>query len=131
MLQSTIALFGESEKGDYHIPYHCQNLNQLVDKLGNPPAESRGLFYAVQALLYEHPLIFFRVRDEGFSLNDYWDGLHILETSHFVSQVAAIYMPGLGDVKVMEAFTPLCQTYHSLLITNEKDLYDYLTCQLS
>ena len=128
MSPSTIALFGEAEKGEYNFPYHCQKLDQLVDVLGNPPAESRGLFYAIQSLLYKQHLVFFRVRDEGFSLNDYWDGLHILETNIIAPKLTAICMPGLGDAKVVEAFIPLCQTYHSLLIFNERDFYDYLTC---
>lgn len=123
----TIVLFGEAEKGNYQTPYYCQSLPQLIDNLGNPPAESSGLFYAIQSILYNHPLFFFRVRDEGFSLNDYWNGIHVLQESLFISKVSAICMPGVGDEEVVEAVTPLCKTYHSVLITNEKDLYDYLT----
>ncbi|MES2122361.1 MAG: hypothetical protein V4492_06245, partial [Chlamydiota bacterium] len=64
-----IFLFGEAEKGDYCTPFVCKSLPQLADTFGNPPEESRGLMYAVQAILYERELIYFRVKEEGFSIN--------------------------------------------------------------
>jgi hypothetical protein len=36
-------------------------------------------------------------------------------------------MPGVGDAEIIDATNPICSLYHSLLITTEKDLYDYLT----
>ena len=123
----TIAMFGEAERGDYHTPYFCQTLPQLVDYLGNPPRDSRGLFYAVQALLYNRNLIFLRVREEGFSIQDYLTGVRILQTQELISKVAAICMPGVGEHEIIEAVTPLCLVYHNIIITDEADLYDYLT----
>lgn len=73
----TMALFGEAEKGEYRLPYVCTSLEQLVDNLGNPPAQSKGLFYAIQALLYRRQLIFFRVQEEGFNLPDYLGGVSL------------------------------------------------------
>lgn len=125
----TIALFGEAEKGSYDSPMYCQTLPQLVDQLGNPPQDSQGLFYAVQALLYHHHLFFFRVREEGFSQSDYFLGLRFLQKQDLISQVAAICLPGVGDFEIIEAMTPLCAIYHRILITTESDLYDYLTAQ--
>lgn len=123
----TMALFGEAEKGDYRTGYFCRSLNQLLDSLGNPPPQSRGLFYAVQALLYHRDLIFFRVREEGFSFQDYLLGLSNLQKSTTISSISAICLPGVGDSEIIEAISPICAIHHSILITNEADFYDYLT----
>lgn len=119
-----VALFGEAEKGIYQKPYICRSLGELVEHLGSPPENSEGLYYAVQVLLYEWDLVFFRVQEEGFSQQDYLKGLKKLEKEPFVS---AIYMPGVGDQKIIDATKPLCEMHRISLIMNEKDLYDYLT----
>lgn len=123
----TMALFGEAERGDYRTAYFCHSLPQLVEYLGNPPPESRGLYYAIQALLYKRNLIFFRVREEGFSYQDYLSGLNVLKNQEIITTLAAICLPGVGNSKIIEAITPICDQHHSILITNEADLYDYLT----
>ena len=69
----------------------------------------------------------FRVREEGFSYADYLQGVQILEKKELLSGLNAICLPGVGDVEIIEALTPLCSCYHSLLITDEADFYDYLT----
>lgn len=125
----TIALFGEAERGEFRTAYFCQSLPQLVDYLGNPPPESKGLYYAVQALLYHHQLIFFRVREEGFSLQDYLLGLRLLETDELLTKISAICIPGVGDSEIIRVVTPVCKVNHSILITTESDLYDFLTEQ--
>lgn len=123
----TVALFGEAEKGDYRTAYFCRTLAQLLEFFGNPPPQSRGLYYAVQALLFHRDLIFFRVREEGFSYQDYMMGLNQLQKNDDISNIAAICLPGVGDAEIIEAITPVCALYHSILITNEADFYDYLT----
>ncbi len=123
----TIATFGEAEKGDYHTPYFFHALTELVDILGNPPQESLGLHYAVQALLFKHKLIFFRVQEEGFSSKDYLLGFKQLEKVDHIGHVDAICLPGVGDSLIIEATQNLCRLHKSLLIMTEKDLYDYLT----
>lgn len=123
----TIALFGEAEKGNFQTAYFCQTLPQLVDFLGNPPANSKGLFYAVQALLYHRELFFIRVKEEGFSQQDYFNGLNLLEKQDLFSRLSAVCLPGVGDSGIIHFITPICQTHHSILITTEADLYDYLT----
>lgn len=127
MEMQKIVLFGEAEKGEYRTPYFCRELDQLVEFLGHPPPDSLGLYYAIQALMYKYPLIFFRVKEEGFSLPDYYFGLRLLEHEELARDLVAICVPGIGTGEIMESLTALCQTYHSVLITNEKDLYDYLT----
>ena len=123
----TVALFGEAERGEFHTAYYCQNLEQLDEFFGNPPPNSNGLYYAVQALLFKRNLIFFRVLEEGFSTQDYLTGLRLLEQQELIPQVDAICIPGVGDPELLNALQPLCQHYHSFLITNEADFYDYLT----
>jgi hypothetical protein len=122
----TLALFGEAEKGNYRTAYFCRNLPQLVDFFGNPPPHSRGLHYAVQALLYHRDLIFFRVKEEGFSYQDYLTGLNLLQRQN-ISQISAICLPGVGNSEILDAIAPICALYHSILITNEADFYDYIT----
>ena len=125
---SAIVLFGEAQKGMYRAAYYCQTLDQLSDSLGEPPhAEAKGLIYAVQTLLYQYHVVFFRVHEEGFSTNDYISGLATLEKKELFPKISAICMPGVGDKEIIEATDLICATYKSLLIMNQEDLYDYLT----
>lgn len=123
----TIALFGEAEKGEFRTAYYCQNLEELDQFFGNPPPSSRGLFYAVQALLFNRNLIYFRVNEEGFSVQDYLSGADMLGQQQLLAHLDAICIPGVGDPQVINAMQPLCDKYHSILITSEADFYDYLT----
>lgn len=123
----TVALFGEAEKGEFRTPCFCSSIVQLLESFGQPPPHTQGIFYAVQALLFHHPLIFFRVREEGYSYADYMQGVETLRRKELSSGLSAICLPGVGDAEIIEALHPLCMRYHSLLITNEADLYDYLT----
>lgn len=127
MTNFTIALFGEAEKGDFHYAYHVQSLPQLIDSVGNPPNESRGLAFAIQTILYHHDLLFFRVREEGFSIQDYIQGLKFLEMPDLQSPIHAICIPGVGDKEIIEPTISICKKLHSILITTESDFYDYLT----
>lgn len=127
MKPSLIAWFGEAEKGEYHIPYPISTLDELVERLGHPPMHSRGLFYAVQSLLFHHSLLFFRVKEEGFSVGDYLLGFKCLQQSPHIEDVKAIGVPGVGDMEVIEAITPIITFHRQILIVSEKDLYDYLS----
>jgi|SRR5579863_3633140 hypothetical protein len=126
-MRHTIFLFGEAEKGEFCTPHLCRSLPQLAETFGNPPEESLGLLYAVQALLFERNLIYFRVQEEGFSTCDYMRGLCLLKNKEAFHPLTAICMPGVGDAEIIDATSPICSLHHSLLITSEKDLYDYLT----
>jgi hypothetical protein len=123
----TIALFGEAEKGEYRMAYFCDSLPELVENLGNPPSDSKGLHYAIQVLLYHRHLIFFRVKEEGYSIQDYMLGLRFLENRQLIPQLSAVCMPGVGDAQVIHAGSDICNLYKSLLVINESDLYDYIT----
>lgn len=123
----TVAHFGEAQKGDYHIPYLCQNLTQLEGLLGHPPPSSRGLFFAVQSLLYERQVLFFRVSEEGFSMRDYLAGFQTLADIGAKEPIAAVCVPGVGSHEIYSALIELCETLKSIVIATEADLYDYLT----
>jgi len=126
-MQRVVVLFGEAEKGQCKKPYILRELPQLMDALGNPPPESEGLFFAIQALLYEREIIYFRVQEEGFSKVDYFCGLKYLKNKDKIKQVHAVCMPGVGDREILDATQPVCEIHKSHLITTQKDLYDYLT----
>lgn len=127
METSTIALFGEAEKGEYQKGVFCQELTDLLDLFGNPPPDSKGLYYATQALLFHYPCVYFRVEEEGFSIHDYLKGLAILKDSPLIKTISAICTPGLGDKNIINAILPICYANHQILITNESDLFDYLS----
>lgn len=123
-MRHIVALFGESEKGQFKKPYILHELPQLIDLLGNPPAESEGLFFAIQALLYQREVIYFRVEEEGFSRSDYMLGFKHLEE---LKQLNALCLPGVGDAEILEASQRICEIHKSHIISTQKDLFDYLT----
>ncbi len=129
MTRHTLFLFGAAEKGEKCKPIHCSSIEQLLEFLGNPPESSEGISYAIQALLFQHGLIYFRVSEEGFSSDDYIVGLKLLRKKEIGMPLHAICMPGVGDQELIQAATPICLLYKSILIITAKDLYDYLTTQ--
>lgn len=129
-MRHAIVLFGEAEKGDFCTPIYCKSLPQMVDALGHPPQDTRGLYYAVQALLYDRELFFFRVKEEGFSRTDYMRGLKLLQSNELFMPLTAICMPGMGDSEIIHATHSICELYKSFLIIDERDFYDYLTTKI-
>lgn len=127
MKTHTIALFGETEKGEFHTPYYCHSLDDLIENFGNPPQNTQGLYCAIQALLYKRNLLFFRVQEEGFSDEDYLDGLDILYKQTSIENISAIYLPGVGSSKILSATLDLCKQKKFIVIVNRFDFYDYLT----
>jgi len=126
-MKSTVLLFGAAEKGELGIPLICRSLPQLLQTIGNPPKETLGMHYAIQALLYNQELIFCRVKEEGFSVRDYTKGLTLIRNEYPDFPVKAIFLPGVGNQGIIEATLDVCNLYKSLLVVTEKDLYDYLT----
>lgn len=128
-MQPVVALFGEAEKGNFQTPHFCRTLLQLVETLGEPPEATDGLFCAVQAILYEHTIIYFRVQEEGFSTQDYFWGLHYLSRQDppQLPALHALCLPGVGNAAILQAIAPVQARYHSILLMTQRDLYDYLT----
>ncbi len=123
----TIALFGEAERGEFETAILCTTLHELLGKLGEPPPDSLALHFAVQALHFHQKLLFYRVREEGFSSDDYLVGLKELQQAEPIFDLQAICAPGVGDHELIDKIFNVCRRHESLLITSEKDLYDYLT----
>lgn len=126
-MRRSLLLFGEAEKGQYGTPIYCKTLPELVDLVGIPSKDSLGIHYAVQSLLYERDLYYIRVREEGFSKEDYLKGLQLLKTHILPANTSALFLPGVGDAEIIEATTPLCHHYKLFLIMGQQDLYDFLT----
>lgn len=126
-MRQTVALFGEAERGDFRTSHYCRGLDELERLLGHPPAHSSGLYFAIQALMYNRLLIYYRVPEEGFSPQEYHLGLQMLQQQAGDARLAAIGLPGVGDAEIINASLPLCERHHSLLLFTDSDLYDYLT----
>ncbi len=122
-----MALFGEAERGQFKTPYKCCSLDQLVDYLGAPLPNTHGIEFAVQALLFKYELIFFRVKQEGYSTDDYLYGIKYLEKNYTETTLDAIGLPGVGDYEILDATINIINRFKTLLIISEKDLYDYVT----
>lgn len=127
--KTTIFLFGAAERGELCLPLYLTSLEQVLDFLGHPPDNSEGIHYAVQAVLYQHALIYFRVAEEGFSTEDYIQGLKFLNQRSLQTPLTAIGMPGVGDQEIIQAAITICHLYQSVLLVSQKDLYDYLTAK--
>lgn len=127
MPERVVAVFGESERGDFCRPYHCRTLDQLYDHFGHPMPRTTGIHFAIQVLLHDFYLIFFRVKEEGYSHQDYFEGLWQLESHEAKARLSAIGIPGVGNGEVIESVSSICEDRKSILIMNESDLYDYLT----
>lgn len=124
--ECTMALFGEAEKGDFERGYLCNSLSQLVDCFGNPPENSLGLYFAVQALLFRREIVFFRVEEEGYSLNNYFRGARHLQEYPHITHLEAIGIPGVGKAEIIQALKPVCHKFHSIIFFTEMDFFDYM-----
>ena len=127
-MRPRVVVFGEASRGDLHTPYRPRDLLELEALLGHPPGQSLGLYFAVQTMLFERDLIYFRVEEEGYSLCDYYAGLRLLVRTQPLRQgIAAVSLPGGGAEEILEAASPLTEGDRAMLIMSERDLYDYLT----
>ncbi|MCB1084801.1 MAG: hypothetical protein KDK60_01725 [Chlamydiia bacterium] len=126
-MQQTIALFGEAEKGETGALQLIRNVPQLNETLGHPPTESRGIYFAIQFLLFEQEVLYVRVKEEGFSTKDYLKGMKVLLKSKEIPPLSALCLPGVGDARIIDAACPVANAHGALFVTTEQDLYDYLT----
>ncbi len=129
MKRDTIALFGEAERGEFKHAYWLYSLPEVLDVLGEPPEHSHGVNLAIQSILYDKSVLYFRVEEEGFSFEDYYFALKFIESQDLVLQrLLGLCAPGVGDCKLLKLLGPVCEKTKSLLIVSESDFYDYLTC---
>lgn len=125
---SIVALFGEAEKGDINTIYYCKSIEELYDTFGQPPGDTQGLFFAIQSLLYGKQLLYYRVHEEGLSVQEYLFGLHLLrsQTNH-IPHIHALFLPNVGVKTVIEEGLLVCQQHHGLFLMQAADFYDYVT----
>ncbi|NGX36782.1 MAG: hypothetical protein K1000chlam1_01635, partial [Candidatus Anoxychlamydiales bacterium] len=43
-----------------------------------------------------------------------------------VKNLDAICIPGVGSANIIDSLDPICKKHSSIIITTEKDLFDYL-----
>jgi hypothetical protein len=122
-----IALFAEAEKGNFEKGVVIYTPADLLQTYGHPPKDTKGMLLAIQALHYQHHLLFFRVKDEGFSAADYRGGLNWMEENLEENRLGAIFAPGVGSVDILDPLFEFSLRIKALLMTTERDFYDYLT----
>ncbi len=123
-----LALFGQAEKGLRDTVYFCRSLRELFDQLGEAPQNTRGIYFAIQALLYGTSVIYFCVKEEGVSADDYISGFRYLRhISPSIITLQALFLPGVGSSLLIDEGISICHEHHSLLIVQEADFYDYMT----
>lgn len=128
MTASVVALFGEAQKGAINRAYYCRTLEELFCSLGEPPESTLGLYYAVQTLFYKRPILYFRVREEGISFDDYLAGFRLLSSLHSpIITLQALFLPGVGSPELLDRGILLCREQHSFLLLNENDFFDYIS----
>lgn len=120
-------LFGEAEKGPLCIPKVCKSVEELFVHFGQPPKESGGIFFAIQALYLGREVVYYRVKEEGYSFEDYFKGFMLLKEKQFGEEFAAIFLPGVGSRAILDEATPISNELKSFLVINHSDFYDYLT----
>jgi len=126
-MKHTIAIFGESERGSLEKLSYLNSLPSLVENLGQATENGRGVHMAIQAIMYQRDLIFFKVSEEGFNLEEYLAGFHLLESKSSDLNLAAIALPGVGDRNIIDRALTICEIQKSFLIIKEQDLYDFMT----
>ena len=76
--------------------------------------------------MYERQVLFFRVQQEGFSIEDYMMGFSILKDKKKTKKIDAIFLPKVGNPEIIDSIDPICKSQSLIVITTEKDLFDYL-----
>lgn len=122
-MEDRVFIFGEAEKGPIGIPLYPASLPELFEVLGHPPTDSFGIDYAIQTLLFDRRPVYCRVREEGFSRDDYHMGMSHLEKH----PLAAVCLPGVGDRQLLDRVAHFCLKTRTPILISERDLHDYLT----
>lgn len=130
-MRPVVAMFGEAEKGRFHVPTYLRSLPELLDVYGLAPLGTEGLYFATQILLFEWDLIFVRVKEEGYAKQDYMLGLRYLQEKDKIPSASlhALFLPGVGDPEIIGESERVLSLYRGCFIATEKDLYDYLSAR--
>lgn len=125
-MKDVVTIFGESEKGPLGTLLSIDSLPKLAESLGVPTDGSEGLHLAVQTLMSNKTVLFYRVTEEGSNIAEYARGLKLLQELEMPTLVA-LALPGIGDPEIQHLAKALCKAKHSILIVNQRDFYDIMT----
>lgn len=125
-MKDVVTIFGESEKGPLGTLLSIDSLPKLAEALGVPTENSVGVHLAVQTLMSNKIVLFYRVTEEGSNIAEYTRGLKLLQELDMPSLVA-LALPGIGDPEIQHLAKTLCKAKHSILIVNQRDFYDIMT----
>ncbi len=128
-MRNTVALFGEAQRGSLASPVSIQSLEELNHTLGGPTKGSFGICFAIQFLLYHCALIYVRVGEEGWSIKDYLWGTKKLLHKKKDLNLCGVCLPGVSDAYIIDTAFSVCRVHRCVLLTTERDLYDYLTAR--
>jgi hypothetical protein len=126
-VKKTIAIFGESKEGPLHTFIHLRSLPHIVESFGNPTETGLGIHLAIQALLFQREVLFYRLEEEGFQKDTYELGCHLLEKHPKKEELTAIALPGVGDTLILSFAQKVAAPIGALLLITAKDLYDFTT----
>jgi hypothetical protein len=122
-----ISIFGVAEQGNLYKHIALKSLEDLLLTLGHPTEGSQAIEIAVQSLMYKHPILFYRVQEEGFENDAYLKGLEALKKQNLKSPLSAVALPGVSSQEVIDQAVAFCKKQGSILIMHQKDFYDYIT----
>lgn len=126
-MKHLISIFGVAEQGDMYRHIHIKSLQDMLLTLGHGVESGTAIELAVQSLMYERAILFYRVKEEGYEEDAYLKGLTELKKKELKSPLSALALPGVGNQEIINEAVAICKKEGSLLIMNQKDLYDYLT----
>src|SRR3989344_8808919 len=116
-----IAIFSNSSNGEFNKPYVFDNLENIFLSLGISK-KNIGIDFAVNSIFKKNKIIFFRVKEEDVSTEDYFFGFDYLKNE--ILSLDAIFIPNVGSSHIIEASLKICNIFKSILIINQNDFYD-------
>ena len=126
MSRDAIAIFGETEANIPKTLLLIESLPELVDKLGSPTEDGAAIHMAVQILLYERPIFFYQVSEEGINVEEYRHGFMLLQKQK-PPAMAGLALPGVSSNAILDPGVKVAKRHKALIIINEQDLYDFIT----
>lgn len=127
-----IAIFGEAEIGSFKSLITLNSIPELTDKLGRPTKKGIGIHMAIQAILYDREILYYRIpNEEEPSCKEYLHGLNLLGRSTFINPLVAIALPAVNHRDILYRAKHLCHHCKILFLPNERDLYNFISYENS
>lgn len=126
-MRHLISIFGVAQQGDFYRHIPLKSLDELLLTLGHSTEGSIAIELAIQALMHKRPILFYRIKEEGFENDAYFKGIEELKKRDVKAPLSALALPGVGSQEVIHEATLFCKKGSSILIMNTQDFYDYIT----